>query len=55
MKLPLVGTPEAHSSSDERTQTFQQVIEAPYCRRSIMQMEFPRSLNCTTSTSFRMR
>jgi hypothetical protein len=30
---------------DERAQRMEHVIEAPYQRRSIMQMEFPWALN----------
>ena len=55
LESPVVGTPQAHPSSDERAQTLEHVIEPPYWRRSIMQMEFPCSLNCTASTSLRMR
>jgi hypothetical protein len=55
LQFPFVRTPQAYPSSDECTQTLEQVIEPPYWRRSIMQMEFPRSLNCTASTSLRMR
>ena len=49
------GTPQAHPSVDESAEAVEQVVEAPYERRSIMQMEFPCSLNCTASTSLRMR
>ena len=50
-----VRAPKAHPPLDECTQTLEQMVEPSYGRRSIMQMEFPRSLNCTASTSLRMR
>ena len=55
MEILVVGTPQAQSPTDERAQPVEHVIEPSYGRRSIMQMEFPCSLNWTASTSFRMR
>ena len=52
---PTVGAPQTHPSFDERAEPVEHVIEPPYGRRSVMQMEFPCSLNWTASTSFRMR
>ena len=53
-RAPVVA-PQAHPSADERAEAVEHEIEPSYGRRSIMQMEFPCSLNCTASTSFRMR
>ena len=39
----------------EGAELVEHVVEAPYRRRSIMQMEFPRSLNWTASTRLRIR
>jgi hypothetical protein len=54
-QLSAIDAPEPHPFVDEGTETFEYEVEPPYRRRSIMQMEFPRSLNCTVSTSLRMR
>jgi hypothetical protein len=55
MEVAAIGTPEANPGAGKRTQAIEYVIEPSYRRRSIMQMEFPCSLNCTLSTSLRIR
>ena len=52
---PAVEAPQPHRSSGERAKAFENLVEPPYGRRSVMQMEFPCSLNSTESTSLRIR
>ena len=45
LQIAAIGTPEAHPGTNQRTQAIENVVQPSYRRRSIMQMEFPCSLN----------